>query len=191
MAAVRTSHVLSTVKKWVPAFLKKNSREKTTKTESTEDVPARTTTHAKHASKVKAHKAKAYRNKVKAHAAKGHGKKKTAHKAASHKTHSHKSTHSHKAKSHHQGEKEIPQSAPFSHVNPYAAQDPAHSPGHRRLNVKGEFTDPSGEKTQIQHSALNRMAPADRINRVTAQNRINGFVNAAGTRRRRGSKTAH
>lgn len=75
--------------------------------------------------------------------------------------------------------------------NPRAVQDPAHSPGHRKLKVKDDFKDSSGEKKQSQKSALNRLTKADVINRSTAQIRMSGFVNSAGARRRKGSKTAH
>lgn len=59
-------------------------------------------------------------------------------------------------------------------VNPMMAdQDPAHSPGHRRMNVKSGFDSNSGTKTRPQNeSALNRMADSDRISRNNMQRRI-------------------
>lgn len=106
-----------------------------------------------------------------------------------------KASHKKKAKAHAQPEpgdtfveaSPIPPTA----VNPFSGNDPAHSPGHRKLDVEGQFNESSGDKVQIQHSALNRMSRSDRIDRVTAQKRINGFVNSAGSRRAKGSKRAH
>lgn len=59
-------------------------------------------------------------------------------------------------------------------VNPMMAeQDPAHSPGHRRMNVKSNFDSTSGTKTRPQNeSAMNRMADSDRISRNNMQRRI-------------------
>jgi hypothetical protein len=79
----------------------------------------------------------------------------------------------------------------FSPTNPYAGHDPAHSPGHRKLDIHGEAREEStGHKTQIQHSAQNQFAAGDRINRVTSQKRINGFITSASQRRQR-SKGNH
>jgi hypothetical protein len=66
--------------------------------------------------------------------------------------------------------------------------DKVHAPGHRRLNLKDSYPEDSGEKRRIQPSALNRMSPDERINQMTAQKRIDGFINSAGQRRRAGSK---
>lgn len=75
-------------------------------------------------------------------------------------------------------------------VNPMMGVDRAHSPGHRKMNLKNEFAESSGEKVQLQKSALDRFAPADKINRETAQIRINGSIRSGG-QRRRSSKADH
>lgn len=74
-------------------------------------------------------------------------------------------------------------------VIPETPKNPARSPGHRKISLKEGGK--KGDKVRLSDSAENRMSPADRINRVTAQTRINGFISSAGKRRRAGSKVAH
>ncbi len=51
-------------------------------------------------------------------------------------------------------------------------KDPAHSPGHRKMNLKDKFAQTSGVKNQPQNmSAVNNMSRADLIQRQSGTNR--------------------
>lgn len=52
-----------------------------------------------------------------------------------------------------------------------APQDPAHSPGHRKMNIKDNFASTTGSKTQTQGSAAKHLARADKIKQTSATNR--------------------
>ncbi|MEZ0392932.1 MAG: hypothetical protein ACAH59_12000 [Pseudobdellovibrionaceae bacterium] len=111
--------------------------------------------------KQKAHPHRRRKQNLKAKA-QGHGN----HQAKSRPHHQHSKPHAKKKE-----DSVAATSQNFSHVNPYHDIDRAHSPGHRKLNVRGEFQEPTGEKTQTQESAKDRMAPADQVHRVTSQDR--------------------
>lgn len=49
--------------------------------------------------------------------------------------------------------------------------NPAHQPGHRKLNLKKEFAESTGEKTVTQKSALDRNSRADQVFRTTEPHR--------------------
>lgn len=50
--------------------------------------------------------------------------------------------------------------------------DPAHSPGHRKLKRKDQFTDSSGVKTHLQKSAIENMSNSQKIRRTNVNRRI-------------------
>jgi hypothetical protein len=67
--------------------------------------------------------------------------------------------------------------------------DKAHSPGHRKMNMKAQFNEPTGEKIHFQESALNDIAPADRIKQMeTPQRRTQDKTLSDSQRGRRGAK---
>ncbi len=63
-------------------------------------------------------------------------------------------------------------SAPKKAPGSKTASDPAHMPGHRKMNIKEKFETPTGSKNQAQNaSALNNMSRADRVKRTSSTNR--------------------
>jgi len=54
---------------------------------------------------------------------------------------------------------------------PLNDNNPAHSPGHRKLNIIDNFPEHSGAKVHIQESAVNNLANVDKMKRVNSKNR--------------------
>lgn len=61
--------------------------------------------------------------------------------------------------------------APKSEFISPQQQSPAHSPGHRKVNILDNFTDKHGTKVHLQDSAVNQMTRADQIRRTSKTNR--------------------
>ncbi len=60
-------------------------------------------------------------------------------------------------------------------VIPERQKDAAHSPGHRKMNLKENFLVKTGEKTQIQQSAERNLSRGEKMAQIsTPQRRING-----------------
>lgn len=49
--------------------------------------------------------------------------------------------------------------------------DPAHSYGHRKMNLNENLPKHSGAKVQLQDSAINTLANSDKIRRTNSKNR--------------------
>lgn len=70
--------------------------------------------------------------------------------------------------------------------------DKAHSPGHRKMSLKGQFAEPTGIKVKAQASAINDIAPSERIKQLeTPQRRVQGKMVAGARKSRRGSSKSH
>ena len=66
-------------------------------------------------------------------------------------------------------EKTSPNLADSLYIN--KDSDPAHSPGHRKMNLKEKFGEKKGSKTHPQNgSSLNNMTRAARVKRTSATN---------------------
>lgn len=61
--------------------------------------------------------------------------------------------------------------APKSEFISPQKQSPAHSPGHRKVNILDNFTEKHGSKVHLQDSAVNQMTRADQIRRTSRTNR--------------------
>ncbi len=71
--------------------------------------------------------------------------------------------------------------------------DKAHAPGHRKMNLKAEFAEPTGGKAKVQESLQSWTAPGDRVKQSgTPQRRLdsNSRSNVSGSGGKRGAKSS-
>lgn len=74
-----------------------------------------------------------------------------------------------------------------SQVIPNENLDPAHQPGHRKLNLKDQFQEATGEKTKTMKSAQNHASRGDLVSRTTSpKRRIQGAMRTSQSRGRSG-----
>lgn len=81
-----------------------------------------------------------------------------------------------KSSKHHKSAKKQDQFSSSSLRNPTDVipdrdADPAHAPGHRKMDLKSEFDEATGDKHHVQHSALNQDSTAHRVYKNTSPHR--------------------